>query len=97
MEFKYTVEPGSSRQAWKVLENGELIAVCQNETNAVTVTDLLNQHDTLKKKEALLDETVPWIELYKGVMLKYGDGTLPNTKKGLITIEALLAKIKELK
>ena len=63
MKFKYTVEPGLTRQAWRVMENGDLIAVCQNETNAVTMVGILNEHDTLKAQAELLEDMVAGLEI----------------------------------
>ena len=53
MEYKYTMNSSSTRGLWRVLENGENIAICQNKPNARTLVSILNAHDTLTAKADL--------------------------------------------
>ena len=96
MKFKYTIEPGSTRSQWKVLENGDMIAICQNEPNALTMIGILNEHDTLKAKVELLDEALEWADLCRQLLFQCGDSAFPKTKRGIEKINTLLSKAKDL-
>jgi len=106
MKFKYTIEPGSVRSQWRVLENGELVAVCFNGTNAATMIDILNNHDALKAKAGMLDKVTKAygpIRDHLGYYVNTFETQYPNAKsissmwKSQGEIDALLAEIKVLK
>ncbi len=90
MKFEYTIEPGSTRSQWKVLENGDMIAICQNEPNALTMIGILNEHDTLKTKENLLNEMGTCLS---NLLREIQDGGSVNKRYAY----SLLSKTKDLK
>jgi len=55
MRFKYTVVKQTEKRdyRWGVVENGDIVILCQNETNANTLAELLTRIEDIDHREVV--------------------------------------------
>jgi len=58
MRFKYTVKKSETKQPfmWEVYKNGDRMVLCQNETDANTLVELLTRIEAIDHKDRVRDD-----------------------------------------